>query len=293
MASHERCPSPLPPLVMTTAINANSSYTKARDGAQRRQWAKAILQLWMSKSSLSVVVVDPTIKSERELDFLRGLGFPSRLELLAVPISKTPLLRGQTKGYLEYRSIAYASSASRLVRGCREFAHATGNRFISNAEQLLSNPAIRRCAVGVPKEGNAQVKSSSMARNPWVRWTSSTRPWLSSSFVVWTREFLLQYFNGEAITESNTYAADAAGNRTVLLEHSKPFEVELAKGVLRAQLARVPVAWFECVDVIGWSGSRQQAVRSRCPSRSAESVQVVWLHDNRLWINTSYYVDRK
>ena len=240
------------PVVMTTAINANSSMSKARDPRERRAWYTTTLRSWMQSTRLAIVVVDASVTAAKELEFLRPLGPAWRLELLALPRS-TDAPAGKDKGYREYLSIAHAAAgASRLLRNRSRFAHATGNRFVPNAEQLLSSPAAQLCSVGVVRHGDDALN-----------WRAADRPWLDSSFVLWTRTFLLGYFDGEAI-DDKPYGRSA----------SRPFEVELARGVMRAHRDQQPIAWFDCVAYRGWSGARQRAVHSACSTPTPVWLQV-------------------
>ena len=256
-SSSHLCAHALPPLVMTTALNADSPFSRARDRYQRRRWAEVTLWRWMNRTSLAVVVVDATVRSVRSLDFLSKFGPSSRLELLVMPSSKQPLTSGQTKGYLEAQQILYAASgASQLLRGCSHFAHATGNRFIANAEPLLRSSAIRRCTVGI-------VKSSSTNA---IRWRGPGRPWVDSSFVVWTSYFLRRYFNAASISEQS--------------RPSNPFEVVLGRAVLAAHKKGEHLAWFACLHIIGWSGTRGTRVHNLCRVDAGLSIKVTHLQAN-------------
>lgn len=254
----------------------------------------ATLQRWLNYTSLAIVVVDATVTSARELDFLRAYALPSRLELLSLPPSVRRLPPGQLKGYLEWRSIAYAAANSMLLRGCVHFAHATGNRFIENAEALLRNARLLSAVVGVAKQSQREA----------MRWTNKGRPWVDSSFVLWTRSFLREYFDGEAIeeiasiehiTQQSTAMRGAVVDAPVSPpppppsvmarldarlgwsfdnESSRPFEVELGKAVLRAHHAGKAIAWFTCLHIVGWSGTRRRPIRSPpCAAGSAGHVQ--------------------
>ena len=267
------CAFPLPPLILTTALRPDSAFTRARDGRQRRGWAAMTLQRWLNYTSLGIVVVDATVRSVAELDFLRDMGPPARLEVLAMPLPERPLDPGKTKGYREAQQIRFAAfGASQLLRGCRYFAHATGNRFVANAQSLLQAAVELDVVVGVPKH------TISVA----VRWTSPTRPWIDSSFVLWTRSFLLQHFDSDAISElPGPPRSTAEGPPALTSSESNPFEVILARAVLSAHSAGQAVAWFSCVHTIGWSGSHAGAVHRPCNARAARGVQASRLSANR------------
>lgn len=237
-----RCTSTLPPVVMTTALDASSSFTKQRDGAVRRRWAASVLRSWMERTNLSIVVVDGTFADRAALEFLRPLGPPSRLELLPMPPIRLADPEGQGKGYLEYRSIAFAAAASASLRGCDHFAHATGNRFIPNAEELLAHPAARHSVAGVRRH----TQGTSPAHALWTK----HGPWVKSDFVLWSRGFLRDFFNG--------------GNVSEVPGRGEYFEVTLARSAMRAEAAGHRVLWWPCVSVEGWSGSKNQLDRTQC-----------------------------
>ena len=244
------CGSTLPPVVMTIAINANSPYSKARNATMRREWAAATLERWMRLTTLNIVVVDGTADAAA-LEFLRPLGNSRRLELLAMP---RPVLRdpiGQSKGYMEYRSIAFAAGNARALRACAHFAHATGDRFITNAEELLRSPGAARSLVGVVQHGS---RPASPAHAPVLHRPDG--PVLKSSFVLWTREFLTGEFRGENITEPG-------GGGAV-------FEMELGRAVARAWAAGRPVLWWPCVGVLGWSGTSNMPING-APNRCSKA----------------------
>ena len=257
---------------MTTAMDATSPFSRARNGDRRRSWAATTLQRWMNLTHFAVVVVDATVRSASELQFLRAFGPASRLEILAMPPASQPLHPGQSKGYLEAQQIRYAAfGGSRLLAGCSHFAHATGNRFIANAELLLGSAAsvLRASIVGVPRASTSDL----------IRWRSPTRPWVDSSFVLWTRPFLRRYFDHNAISELPapllmSAVPSANGTAMTVPASSNAFEVVLARAVLSAHAAGETISWLNCLHVVGWSGTRGTQEHRPCAPRAASLVQV-------------------
>lgn len=250
-----------PPLIMTTALRADSRHSRQHNGTQRSGWARAILRRYMRETSLRVVVADATA-TEADLRFLRRLGPPSRLELLPLRGAFGAQPSRRSKGYLEYRSIRHASEHALSVRNCSHFAHATGNRFVQSAEAMLRQPAAHTSLVGLrpPRTPiglwatsllGMHAPDARLARvDPSAWYGAGGPPSLKSDLVLWTREFLTTYFHGEAVSEE----CDGGAMRTGA-GGCGYFENVLARGALKAMAEGRAVLWFACVHVHGWSGT--------------------------------------
>ncbi len=249
----------LPPVVMTTALNADSVWSLARNASSRRVWAAQILSRWMRETPMSVVVADATARKE-DMEFLRALAPTSRLELLPLKHAfRSDLPPAKSKGYKEYRSIKAAAAHSQLLRNCSHFAHATGTRFVQNAYELLAHRAARDCLVGLRPpltpvglwmKGSVGLhRPDGFMTVPPAKWEGAGGvPSLKSDFVLWTREFLNDYFEGESVAEE-------CPNGDTTQPECGYFENILAHAAVKAMRDGRKIHWFWCVHLHGWSGS--------------------------------------